>query len=133
MKIPRNRVVKKGKIEIIPMIDVMFFLVATMIMASLAMQKYYGIPVNLTSGQTQSISIDNEENITISITHDNEIYINKKMVKMIEIEDYLKQISQNKDHVIIASDAEARHKIVTKVMVYAKRAGVKKFSIITKD
>ncbi|MFM2200170.1 MAG: hypothetical protein RL769_223, partial [Pseudomonadota bacterium] len=64
MKIKRIRVNKKGKIEIIPMIDVMFFLLATFIIASLSMQYYQGISVNLSQGQAEKIS--QEQTITIS-------------------------------------------------------------------
>ena len=39
MKIKRNRQ-SKGRIEIIPMIDVIFFLLATFIIASLSTQKF---------------------------------------------------------------------------------------------
>jgi len=76
MKIPRIRKDKKAKIEIIPMIDVMFFLLATMMMASIALQKLNGVGVNLTKGQANKINIA-EESITINITHDNLIFINK--------------------------------------------------------
>ena len=36
---------KKARIEIIPLIDVVFFLLATFVMVSLSMVKHQGIPV----------------------------------------------------------------------------------------
>jgi biopolymer transport protein ExbD len=55
MKITRLRTSKKARIEIIPMIDVMFFLLATFIIASLSMKNYQGIAVNLTQGNSEEI------------------------------------------------------------------------------
>ena len=39
MKLRRIRTAKRGRIEIIPMIDVMFFLLATFMLASLSMAR----------------------------------------------------------------------------------------------
>ncbi|MFM6972818.1 MAG: ExbD/TolR family protein [Alphaproteobacteria bacterium] len=133
IKIPRAKILKKSKIEIIPMIDVMFFLLATMIMTSIALQKYNGVVVNLTSAKSESISNEQEDNVTISITHNNLIYVNKELVNLSKLSNYLENLQLNKENVIIASDSEAKHGVVAQAMIYAKKAGVKKFSIITKD
>ena len=45
MKFRRSRASKRGRIEIIPMIDVMFFLLATFMLASLAMQRLDAVKV----------------------------------------------------------------------------------------
>ena len=58
MKIKRGRKSKKGSIEIIPMIDVMFFLLVTFMLASLSMQKINGIAVNLEKGIKNSLGED---------------------------------------------------------------------------
>ena len=41
MKLRRARSSRRGRIEIIPMIDVMFFLLATFMLASLTMQNLH--------------------------------------------------------------------------------------------
>jgi biopolymer transport protein ExbD len=58
MKFRRSRASKRGRIEIIPMIDVMFFLLATFMLASLAMQRLDAVKVDLPSGQAQRMSED---------------------------------------------------------------------------
>ena len=50
MKLRSSRTRKKGRIEIIPMIDVMFFLLATFMLASLSLQKLHSVAVNLPKG-----------------------------------------------------------------------------------
>ena len=50
MKLKRSRSYRRGRIEIIPMIDVMFFLLVTFMLASLSMQSLNSITVNLPQG-----------------------------------------------------------------------------------
>jgi biopolymer transport protein ExbD len=133
MKIKRLNSAKKGKIEIIPMIDVMFFLLATFILASIAMQKYQGVAVNLNKGSADNIS-EQQQSITISITHDNLIYINKKQVLLSEVENNLQQLLNDKNNnILIASDENSKQGVVMQAMLEAKKAGVKKFSFIVKN
>ena len=133
MKIKRLNSAKKGKIEIIPMIDVMFFLLATFILTSIAMQKYQGVAVNLNKGSADNIS-EQQQSITISITHDNLIYINKKQVLLSEIGNNLQQLLNDKNNnILIASDENSKQGVVMQAMLEAKKAGVKKFSFIVKN
>ena len=47
MKFRPSRQRRRGRIEIIPMIDVMFFLLATFMLASLSLQNLHALTVNL--------------------------------------------------------------------------------------
>ncbi len=47
MKLRKSRQHRRGRIEIIPMIDVMFFLLVTFMLASLSMQNLHSLAVNL--------------------------------------------------------------------------------------
>ena len=133
MKIKRLNPTKKGKIEIIPMIDVMFFLLATFILASIAMQKYQGVAVNLNKGSADNIS-EQQQSITISITHDNLIYINKNQVLPSEVANNLEKLINDKNNnILIASDENSKQGVVMQVMIEAKKAGAKKFSFIVKN
>jgi len=53
MKIPSSRSQKRARIEIIPLIDIMFFLLATFVMVSLSMIKNQGILVQLPVASSQ--------------------------------------------------------------------------------
>lgn len=133
MKIPRNRSIKKARIEIIPMIDVMFFLLATMIMASISLQKINGINVNLSKGHGEKIN-NIDKLLTISITHDNLVYINNDLVGLDNISNYLKKLpTEEISSIIISADSSANHGTVATAMSIAKQVGAQKFSIITKD
>ncbi len=131
MKIKRAKINKKPRIEIIPMIDVMFFLLVTFIIASLSMQNYQGIAVNLSQGKSEKIS--KEQTITISITKDNLIYLDKKQVTLTTLSDEFKKLSNDDEKVILLScDQDAKQGIVTQAMLAIKQAGGNHFSIITK-
>ena len=133
MKIKRLNSIKKGKIEIIPMIDVMFFLLATFILASIAMQKYQGVAVNLNKGNAENIS-EQQQSITISITHDNLVYINKNQVLLSEVANNLEKLINDKNNnILIASDENSKQGVVMQALLEAKKAGAKKFSFIVKN
>ena len=133
MKIKRLNSTKKGKIEIIPMIDVMFFLLATFILASIAMQKYQGVTVNLNKGSAENIN-EQTQSITISITHDNLVYINKNQVLLTEIANNLEKLINDKNNnILIASDENSKQGVVMQALLEAKKAGAKKFSFIVKN
>lgn len=133
MKIKRLNSTKKGKIEIIPMIDVMFFLLATFILASIAMQKFQGVAVNLNKGSAENIN-EQQQSITISITHDNLVYINKNQVLLSEVANNLEKLINDKNNnILIASDENSKQGVVMQAMLEAKKAGAKKFSFIVKN
>lgn len=133
MKITRLRISKKGKIEIIPMIDVMFFLLATFIIASLSMQYYQGIAVNLSQGQAEIIG--QEQTITISITKDNLVYVNKNKVELTNLVDEINRLYPQQDLaekiILLACDKDSKQGIATQVMLEVSKIGGQHFSIIT--
>jgi biopolymer transport protein ExbD len=132
MKIKRNRQSKKGRIEIIPMIDVMFFLLATFMLASLSMQKFEGIAVNLVAGKADKVQV--EKQITFTITHDNSIFLGTEQIKLGDVYGKLVSILNDPQKmIIIASDKDASQGVVMEVMLRAKAAGAQHFSIVAKS
>jgi biopolymer transport protein ExbD len=131
MKITRTRKSKKGRIEIIPMIDVMFFLLATFMLASLSMQRLNGLAVDLTKGNAENINVENQ--ITLSITHDNLIYVNKEQVALESLKSKLQSMFIQMDkRVIILSDKHAFQGTTMQVMLIARESGAQNFSLIAK-
>lgn len=132
MKIKRIRKSKKGRIEIIPMIDVMFFLLATFMLASLSMQKLEGLAVNLTEGKADKVQTQNE--ITFTITHDNAIFLNKEHIELDEVKSKLEaMLDDPQKTIIIASDKDAKQGIVMQVMLKAKEGGAQHFSMVVRN
>ena len=82
MNAGRSRELKKTKIEIIPMIDTMFFLLVFFILSSLGVIKLQGINVNLpkTAPSTQTKSDKPPIDLTVAINAQGQISVNKEVV-----------------------------------------------------
>src|SRR5437773_11098842 len=82
---------KKARIEIIPLIDIMFFLLASFMMVSLSQVHMKGIKVNLpsaVSGPTQT----KREYISVSVDKDGHYFCDKDDVKDEELISRLKKV-----------------------------------------
>ncbi len=117
MQIPYESPRRRPRIEIIPLIDIIFFLLATFIMVSLSMVKNQGIPVRLpqaATGQAQST----EQFLTVSVTKNGAFYLDRKRMSFEELCRRLKTLSQqNKElKVILNGDESASFGEVVKVL-----------------
>ncbi len=70
---------KKARIEIIPLIDVIMFLLATFVLFTLSMNKNNGANVDLNEGKT-GIDVDPNKAITISLDTEGKISWNKDLM-----------------------------------------------------
>src|SRR5579872_6626397 len=75
MEFKRRRELKRTRIEIIPMIDTMFFLLVFFMLSSLALTRMRGLPVNLpqASNSVKSNALD----MTVTIDKDQHLFVNK--------------------------------------------------------
>ncbi|MFL9870443.1 ExbD/TolR family protein [Paraburkholderia megapolitana] len=127
MKLRRTRASKRGRIEIIPMIDVMFFLLATFILTSLAMQRLDAVRVDLPQGRAQQMSADGP--LTLAVTRTNQIYINRQPVRLDQVTQAVAKLLQRDGNVIVAADDAASHGIVVQAMLAARQAGAEHFLV----
>jgi biopolymer transport protein ExbD len=131
MKLRRARDFRHGRIEIIPMIDVMFFLLVTFMLASLSMQTLNSIAVNLPKGEAESI--EHREPITMTVTRDSHIFLDKTETTLDQLAFVLKpMLKANEQGVIVNADTDAPEGTVVQAMIQARRAGVEKFLIAVK-
>jgi biopolymer transport protein ExbD len=131
MKIPKSRQARRGRIEIIPMIDVMFFLLVTFMLASLSMQSLNSITVNLPQGDAPNLQ--HQEPVTLTITRDSKIFIDKTPATLATMAFTLKAAMGNKDPgVVVNADSAAPEGVVVEAMLQARRAGVEHFLIAVK-
>ncbi len=113
------------------MIDVMFFLLATFMIASLSMQRLDALGVQLPQGQAEKTKMENK--VTISIQRDGQILLNKAPISVEELKTALQKATNGSQMVIIAADKYARHGDVVKVMLAARAAGINDFSIAVEN
>ena len=133
IQIPSPRSKRRARIEIIPLIDIMFFLLATFVMVSLSMVKSKGVPVHLpgaASGETQN----REEFTSIMVTAANELLFNKKPIAAADLPAALEKLkSENPDpKVFINGDEDSRLGATILVLDAARTAGITKIAFETK-
>ncbi|CAB3802944.1 ExbD/TolR family protein [Paraburkholderia fynbosensis] len=127
MKLKRSRQARRGKIEIIPMIDVMFFLLATFMLASLSMQRLDSMKINLPGGQAQQLSLDTP--LTLTVTRANAIFVNRQAVPLAALAGALRPLLKPDGNLVVAADDAASHGVVVKAMLEARKAGAQHFLI----
>ena len=131
MKLRKTRQNKRGRIEIIPMIDVMFFLLATFMLASLSMQNLHSLTVNLPKGHAQLLKVDTP--VTLTIKADSQILINTTPVTLETLTETLRPLlSEEKSSVIVSADSDAPNGITVQAMLRARDAGAQKFQFAIK-
>ncbi len=131
MTLRRSRTYRRGRIEIIPMIDVMFFLLVTFMLASLSMQSLNSITVNLPQGDAPNLQ--HKEPVTITVTRDGKIFLDKTPVTLATMAFALKPMLSAQDRgVVVNADSAAAEGVVVGAMLQARRAGVDHFLIAVK-
>ena len=130
MKRRKSRESKKGRIEIIPMIDVMFFLLATFMLASLTMQNLNTLPVSLPQGKAEMLSTPTP--VTLTLTRDRQIFINKIPVTLDTLADTVRPLLGAEGDLIISADNDAPQGLVVQAMLQARSAGARHFLIAVK-
>ena len=131
MRLPRQGY-KRARIEIIPMIDVVFFLLVFFMVASLAMTRQTGLPVNLP--KASAASRDPVAKITVTVQRDGAVFVDKQPVAPVDLEAVLRaELRGNpKAVLVINADESVRHGTVIAVMDQAKKAGASRMVIATK-
>jgi len=127
---------KRARIEIIPLIDIMFFLLATFIMVSLAMTKNQGVQVALpTAGTAAALGSqpELEKAVTLSVNAKGDVFYNKEKITIAQLPIRLQAFkSTARDpKVIINSDAGADFKHVVAVLDEVRKIGIAKVGINT--
>ena len=135
MQFKRHRELKRTRIEIIPMIDTMFFLLVFFMLSSLALTKLNGLPVNLP--QASSAPKQAPTQLTITIDSNRKLYVNKTPVTFETLEPTLLEKAGGAKAnladatVIINADTTVPHGEVVRSIDGAREVGITKFAIAT--
>jgi biopolymer transport protein ExbD len=125
---------KKARIEIIPLIDIMFFLLASFMMVSLSQVHLKGIKVNLPTGQSGQTQ-DKQNYVSFSVDKDGYIYFDKERIALEEVYPRLQKIyAENGDaKVFVRGDREALHGNVTRLLDQIRSSGFNKIAFEIKS
>lgn len=125
---------KKARIEIIPLIDVIFFLLATFVLFTLSLNKSNGVTgINLPVSET-GVPRDPAGTVTISVTDAGTIAWNKDFISLSEFIERLKgyKISEPDGRILINGDENAMFNAALYVFDEARKTGFQKIFIETK-
>ncbi len=137
MKLTTHRTIKKPRIELIPMIDTMFFLLVFYILSSLALAHQEAIPVDLPKAATgQDLK---QMEFIVTITKDNQYFINKTPITEETVGSALKQdivsalgaTGISRATVIVNADLSVIHRRVVEVMDECRMIGITHFAVAT--
>ena len=119
---------KHARIEIIPLIDIMFFLLASFMMVSLSQTHMKGIRVNLPSPLTQANPNPNKDYVSIRVTEGGLVYFDNAPVNDDQILPKLfEMFKANRDvKVSISAEQQALHGDVIRVLDRVRSAGITK-------
>ncbi|PIF04576.1 MAG: biopolymer transporter ExbD [Arcobacter sp.] len=118
------------EINLTPMLDVVFIMLIFFIVTT-SFVKEAGIEVNRPSAATSKQKA--KANIMIAIRHDNEIWIDKRMVDLRAVRANIEKLKSlnSQNSVVIQADKESKTDTLIKVMDQIRLAGLTKISIST--
>lgn len=133
MKIHSPIAHKKTRLEIIPLIDVMFFLLASFMMVSLTMTKQQTIKVNLPVAAATQADFK-PDMINLGVNQAGDVYLDTVQISLPDLETRLKErFKQDPDTpVYISGDGETRHADMVRALDAVRRAGFSKVAFNVK-
>ncbi len=125
---------KKARIEIIPLIDIMFFLLASFMMVSLSQVHMKGMKVNLPKGMSGETQPKNDY-IAVSVDQGGRWYFDKEELDAEKMQAKLRQVHQENPEakVFVRGDAGTPHINVTRLLDELRVAGFYKIAFEIKS
>jgi len=120
---------KKARIEMLPLIDIVFLLLVFFIYAMLSMAVHRGLPVALPT--SSSALIDKELVLSVTVKTDGTIYINRDQIPLNDLSSTL--ISKTKGYeepgVLLFADRDLSYQKLFNVMDQIRTAGINRISL----
>ena len=116
-----------ARIEIIPLIDIMFFLLAAFMLVSLSMVNLKSVKVNLPTATTATVETKNDF-VSLSVDKAGLVYFDKQPVGPNELGQRLSawQHTNENVRVFISGDADTRHADIIKVLDQVRATGIQR-------
>lgn len=127
----RNHVKSHPRLEVVPMIDIMMFLLVFFIMLVLKMIPDAGVSLTLPTATTTQALPDTQ--VVVAIDKDGNIHVQDKVYSTDELTDYLnQQKATSKVNVIVAGDKGSTMQELMTVMDVVRKDGITDIGIATK-
>lgn len=126
---------KKARIEIIPLIDVIFFLLATFVLFTLSLNKIESLPLNLPVASNQPMpQLDKDDTVYLQISDAGTCYWNQQPITLNEIKGRLAEYKSRvaEPRVMLTTDDKARYGVAIHVLDEVRLAGIQQVSVETR-
>jgi biopolymer transport protein ExbD len=126
---------KKARIEIIPMIDVMMFLLVFFVLISVNVIPALGVKTQQpSSSQTQPLKTKDVQ-VIVTLSKENSIQVDGRNVELSELTRAIKQKANGSDQIsiIVNSDKGAEVQTLIDVMDEVKKSGLGKISLAARE
>jgi biopolymer transport protein ExbD len=123
-----------ARIEIIPLIDIMFFLLASFMMVSLSQVTMKGWKVELPTGASGEVQ-SKRDYVSLSVDKEGTYYFDKEVIPLEQILPRLQKVYQTNPEakIFIRGDREAVHGNVTRMLDQIRASGFTKLSFEIKS
>ncbi|MDQ7978387.1 biopolymer transporter ExbD [Paraburkholderia sp. SARCC-3016] len=123
---------EKARIEIIPMIDIMMFLLVFFMLATLKMIQGAGIKLDLPQSSTAE-QLQQTVKVSIGVTKTDQLYLDAKEITPEELTAHLQELVHDakKVDVAIAGDEGTSYKNIVKVMDLVRAVGISSVALAT--
>ncbi|MFP3869932.1 MAG: ExbD/TolR family protein [Syntrophobacteria bacterium] len=131
MKLQRTSY-KRGRIEMLPLIDIVFLLLVFFIYAMLSMVVHRGIRVDLPEASTAAL--DQSRYLSISVTAKGDLYLDRAPVSLQQLGDALRQKRQQhpQPKVFIGGDRTVDYENIIQVLDLVRQVGISEVALETK-
>ena len=133
MKVPSGYLgIKKPRIEMLPLIDIVFLLLVFFIYAMLSMAVHRSLPVTLPVSSTAEINT--ELNLTITVRQDGDVFLDNSKISLEELQAVLQDKAQKVggDQTVQAelfADKELSYQELYRVLDIIRSAGIANVSL----
>lgn len=130
----KRRPIEKARIELIPMIDTMAFLLVFFMIASLAMSRQAGMPVSLPRAESAAPQTWGDRALVVTLDREGKVYLDKELVdRQALVEEVRARLAAHPDLIVVVNaDERLRHGEVIAVMDAVKRGGAARLAVATK-
>jgi len=120
---------KNARIEMIPLVDIIFLLLVFFIYSMLSMAVYRGIPVMLPSAET--VEHTKERALFITVDKDGNVFVDKELIARDQLLSRLRreQAAFPQKIAIISGDGDSPYRAFVDVLDKVRLAGFKKVSV----
>ncbi len=120
---------KKARIEMLPLIDIVFLLLVFFIYAMLSMAVHRGLPVELPLSATAKI--DKKLVLSVTVKADQTIYVNKERVALGDLTRVLrsKAAETREPGILIFADRALPYQTIYRVLDQIRLAGLRRISL----